>query len=170
MAPVRCRCERVSARRRSAGAVVAAVIAVLIATALLGGCTNRESSDAYEERIAKIYTLRTATISGLASASQTDVDQYAEAQRKISQAAEQLEAVDPPRDVQQAHDRYVEALYGLSKLLANLADCGRAESGGDDAARACRRKLSGERIDEVRNDFAEADTIYRHEGYKLPSS
>jgi hypothetical protein len=144
------------------------VLLALLAT-VLAGCAERQSKEQYGENVKELYSLRTQQIAQLPTAATGDVQLYADSQEKLRVAANELDSIDPPKELQQAHDRHVEGLRGLSRVFGELADCARLEQREPQRSVECRHKIEREVLDEVENDLAEADTIYRHAGYEVGS-
>lgn len=144
-------------------------VALLLACASLtvAGCAARQSKEQYQERLEAAGGVRqqvSVRVNGDQLSSQGD---YEEAVRSLREAADELDSDLPPRNVQAAHDAMVQGLEGLADLLELLATC---EGRTDQERRACRQDISQEVFDEVRNDFDEANTIYREEGFSLPGA
>lgn len=146
-----------------------AVLCVVLLTAAVaaGACAERQSEDQYQQNLTKLYAERQQVLRELPEQHDADVAFFADAQKRISTAASDLAAIQPPKHVQQAHDRHVEGLRGLSRLLGQLADCARLEQASPGGGRTCREQIDQADLDEVRNDLDEADTIYREQGFKL---
>lgn len=144
-------------------------VALLLACACvtLAGCAARQSKEQYQERLeaaGKVRQQVSVRVNGDQLSSEGD---YAEAARSLREAADELDSDRPPRNVEPAHDAMVQGLEGLADLLELLAAC---EGRSDQERRACRQDISQEVFDEVRNDFGEANTIYRQEGFSLPGA
>lgn len=144
-----------------AGALVV-VTAVLIAP----GCGGLEPGQ-YERELVKIHDRRIESVGKLGSADTGDVKFYAGQQKQMQLAADDLDRIQPPGEVRKAHDTYVDSLYGLARVMGKLADCARLQQRSELRARACRAAIEQSLLDEVQNDFFEAYTILRHEGYDL---
>jgi hypothetical protein len=146
----------------------AAVLMLVAVIAMVGsGCAERQSKEQYGEQVEKLYVMRSQYVQNLSNTDSDDVSYYAKAQAKLRSAASDLESISPPKELEQAHDRHVEGLRGLSQVFGKLADCGRAEQRTPGAAAQCRRKIEQSDLDEVQNDLDEADAIYREAGYKV---
>lgn len=147
------------------------VLALLLAAAAwaLGGCTDRQSKHQYEAQLEDVYYVRETVLGDLATVGLDDVTSLAKAQRRIEQVAQDMDSTVPPADVQQAHDAYVESLRGMSRMLGQLADCARLAHTNQQQGVECRKRIEDAELDEIENDFNEADTIYRARGYKLPA-
>lgn len=146
----------------------AALVALVTAAASLSGCAERLGKPEYEEQLVKLSAERAKVLEELPAHGTGDVKFYADAQKRVQLLAEDLDAIEPPADVQQAHDVYVDSLYGLARVLGKLADCARQQQRDAAGADECRTSIEQADLDEVQNDFDEAEAIYRHEGYKLP--
>ncbi|MCW2925032.1 MAG: hypothetical protein JWM98_2436 [Thermoleophilia bacterium] len=135
---------------------------------LVGGCTPRQSRDQYEERLGGALAARTEVTGQLDGKELHTAADYDAAAKKVTNALDDLESDPPPGDVENAHERMVSGMEGLAALLSRL---GRCESLGEHSAqdaRACRQSIGQDVYDEIRNDFGEANTIYRQEGFSLP--
>lgn len=161
---------RTSLNLRAAARVLALAVALAAGAALLAGCADRQSRREYERQLGDVYWVRQGALGEVTTAGLEDPETLAKAQRTIRQAAADMDATSPPAEVQQAHDAYVESLRGLSAMLGKLADCARLGRRDPDAGTRCRREIEDSDLDEVQNDFDEADTIFRTKGYKLPAS
>lgn len=145
------------------------VAALLLSFALLAsGCTARQSRDQYESRLAAALETRTSVTNQLDRRSLASAAAYDQASEQVQSAAAELDADAPPKDVQHAHDRMMQGLDGLAALLDRRGRCERLAATAEQDARACRKSISQDVYDEIRNDFGEADTIYREEGFALP--
>jgi hypothetical protein len=145
-------------------------ILLLLTCALLpvAGCAARQSKDQYQDRLTHAATVRTSVSDELARNHYSSPDQYAHAAQQVTDAADELSADQPPRGVASAHERMLAGMDGLQALLSRLGRCAALKSASDQDARACRQSISQDVYDEIRNDFGEADTIYRQEGLSLP--
>jgi hypothetical protein len=141
---------------------------VAVAALLAAGCTPRQSREQYEERLSDAVTARAAATDKLDSGSLVDEDDYDAEADSVLAALDGLVADAPPRDLQDAHEPMMLGMEGLAALLQRL---GRCEALGEYSAqdkRACRQSIGQAVYDEIRNDFTEADTIYREEGVSVP--
>lgn len=143
---------------------VAILAMILVVSA---GCTQRQSQDQYQELLTSANTARRAAL-GDAARDSSAHDLRAAATR-VATIAQQLEDLNPPSNVQQAHTRYVESLQGLRDVLNRLADC--ADMQVEDASQAleCRATINHRALEEIDNDFDEADAIFTHAGYTMAS-
>lgn len=144
------------------------LLAVAVSLALLGsltGCAGRMSKARYQEEVGKLSVERKGVVTELPSHDSSDVRWFANAQETTHRGASDLDRLQPPKEVEGAHDKHVEATRGLSRLLGKLADCARLQQRDAAAGRACRAGVDQLELDEVRNDFQEADVIYEEHGY-----
>ncbi|MCB0877809.1 MAG: hypothetical protein KDC46_02360 [Thermoleophilia bacterium] len=147
------------------GALALAIVLVLaIACA---GCTPRQSQDQYEERLGNALAVRDSVSSELSGNQLTDAKAYDEAAAKVSAALDELDADPPPSNVKDAHERMVSGMEGLSVLLKRLGRCEALATASAQDRRACRQSIGQDVYDTIRNDFTEANTIYRQEGLSL---
>lgn len=149
-------------QRRSPLAIVAAIAVML---ALATGCTQRESHDQYQETIAAAVDVRhDAFAAAHDGGSARDLRDQAAA---TATQRSRLQQIHPPSDVQQAHDRYVEGLEQLHDVLNRLASCADMQEDDPSGATSCRAQISQQTLDEIDNDFSEADAIFTHAGYTV---
>ncbi|MCW2927711.1 MAG: hypothetical protein JWM86_1679 [Thermoleophilia bacterium] len=134
------------------------------------GCTARQSREQYDERLAMAAKVRDEVTEGLDSERIHTEPQLREAAAKLDAAVDELDADPPPRAAQAAHERMVAGLEGMSALVLQLGRCASLESAARDEARACRRAIEPSVYDDIRNDFDEANTIYREKGFTLPGT
>lgn len=135
---------------------------------VVSGCTARQSRAQYEERLEQALEARAQATRQLDSDALTTQAQYDAAAAKVAAALEELDADPPPSDAEPAHDRMIDGLEGLSALLGRLGRCTALGEASDQDERACRASIGQGVYDEIRNDFGEANTIYREEGFSLP--
>lgn len=150
------------------------VVGVLPLVALLAvasgvgvGCAERQSEGQYEDTIKTMHTERTMILRQLTPERSRDLTWLSTSQGKVEGMGRDLEAIQPPAVIESAHDRHVEGLDGLARILSRLADCARLEKRERARGEECRGKINQLELDEVRNDLDEADTIYREHGLKL---
>jgi hypothetical protein len=154
-------------RRRSCFPLLLPMLA--LACALLAtGCTARQSKEQYTDRLAKVLKVRTEVLAAVNEHTYTTQDAFVAARRRIDAARTELDADEPPRSMQQAHDSMVHGLRGLAALLDTLGHCAAVEAASLEQGRACRHAITQDVYDDIRNDFGEANTIYRQEGISLP--
>jgi hypothetical protein len=144
-----------------------ALAVVVLAGAVAAACGGAMPRAQYERELGKIHDKRNQAVGQLNSAEPDDVQFFVDTQRDMQLAAQDLDRIRPPGDLKQAHKAYVESLYGLAQVLGRLADCARLGKRDEQAARDCRRKIDQSLLDEEQNDFDEAYTIYREQGFKL---
>ncbi len=137
---------------------------------LSSGCTARQSQDEYEQRLDHAMTVREEVSAKLAAREYATPAQYDAASAKVADASDELDADAPPRKFEDAHDRMVDGMEGLSALLQRLGRCEALAKASDQDRRACRQSIGQDVYDTIRNDFAEADTIYGQEGISVPDS
>lgn len=148
---------------------------LLVALLLIStGCTQRETRGQYEKELARIHQLRTATLHEL-DGEQDDVRYLTRARMAILDAVDDMKRISPPREVERAHQRYISSLEGMADVLARMASCARLErsitsesEAGEGRAAECRQAIDSTILDQIENDFSEAEAIYRQEGYDLP--
>ncbi len=141
---------------------------IACACALVAGCTPRQSQDQYESRLDYALKVRADVANALDSNAYKDAAAYDEAAQKVNSALEELDADPPPRNLQGAHERMVDGMEGLAILLGKLGRCEALERASAQDRRACRQSIGQDVYDTIRNDFTEANTIYRQEGLSLP--
>jgi hypothetical protein len=141
---------------------------LLLATLLtLTACTARQSQDQYEERLDQAVATRTTVSGQLAGDDLADADAYAAAAAEVERAVDELDADAPPRNLQDAHERMVAGMQGLGVLLERLGRCEALARADEQDRRACRQAIGQDAYDTIRNDFDEANTIYRQEGVSV---
>ena len=146
-------------------ALVAA--AALLCGAGLAGCTARQSRDQYGERLEQALATRAEVTGQMEREDLRSATEYARASHEVTASLEELDADPPPRGLGAAHERMVTGLEGLAALLARLGRCESLARASAQDRRACRQSIDQQVYDEIRNDFDEADTIYRQEGFSL---
>jgi hypothetical protein len=143
------------------------VCLLTMSVVIAAGCTARQSREQYEERLASATDVRIQITKALTSNQFTTQEQYTEAAASVADALAALDADAPPQAVAAGHERMVEALEALEILLTRRGRCAALERVSAQDARACRMSIEQSVYDEIRNNFGEADTIYREEGYSL---
>jgi hypothetical protein len=143
-------------------------VLLALACALAAGCTARQSSEQYEDRLEQAIATRTEVSSQMEANQLRTADQYDVAEQKLLVALDQLDADPPPRDVIAGHEAMVAGLEGLGVLLGRLGRCESLRNASEQHRRACRQAIRQEVYDEIRNDFTEANTIYRGAGISVP--
>lgn len=143
---------------------------VLLACALLiaTGCTARQSRQQYEERLEQALDVRTQVTRKLEAGELQSPQDYQQESERVQSAVEQLDADPPPRDAEHAHESMVSGMEGLAVLLSRLGRCEALGSASEQDRRVCRQSIEQQVYDDIRNDFTEANTIYREEGFSLP--
>ncbi|MCW2955381.1 MAG: hypothetical protein JWO69_250 [Thermoleophilia bacterium] len=144
------------------------VAALSTAALVLSGCTARQSRDQYETRLEQAVSVRTEVTGDLDERELGSMESFETATDEVSRALRELDADAPPRDVEDAHERMVRGLEGLVALLDRRGRCEALVQHSEQDARACRQSIGQDVYDQIRNDFGEADTIYRQEGFSLP--
>ena len=143
-------------------------VGLAVAAALLAsGCTARQSQDQYEERLDRSLQVRQDVSTKLEQRSYADAQAYEVASNEVLAALDELDADPPPRNLESAHDTMVSGMEGLATLLDRLGRCEALATASQQDRRACRQSIGQDVYDEIRNDFAEANTIYREEGLSL---
>jgi hypothetical protein len=137
------------------------------ACVLAASCTPRQSQDQYETRLERAVQVREDVATRLSARQLTSADEYETAAAQVSAALEELEADPPPRNLVQGHDRMVLGMEGLAILLGRLGRCEALVRASEQDRRACRQSIGQDVYDTIRNDFTEANTIYRQEGLSL---
>ena len=143
---------------------IVACCVVLLCT----GCTPRQSKDQYQERLSNAVAVRNDVSNGLTRHQYSSGAEYTQAMKRVVDASDELSSDQPPRGLGDAHEQMVAGMEGLQVLLSRLGRCADLESTSHQDARACRQSISQDVYDEIRNDFEEADTIYRQDGLSLP--
>lgn len=86
--------------------------------------------------------------------------QIAAAKRELSQAAKDLEAIDPPAPVEDAHAKYLAGVRGFGPIIDKLA----AAQGDPEKIRA---HLSDPEYGRVISNLQEAKAAFKELGYEL---
>lgn len=135
--------------------------------AMCAGCVQRQSSSQYQHELSTSDRHVVKVQRELDSRSVRDVAWLERQQRIVRSHADRMESIQPPRDARQAHRTYVRGISDLSGVLAQFADCGRAEQqhAGDGAR--CRAKLSARELERIDNDLAESRVIFANAGYRV---
>ncbi|MCW2921187.1 MAG: hypothetical protein JWL76_1061 [Thermoleophilia bacterium] len=142
---------------------------LLVALSLvLGGCAARQSQDQYEDRLEQALAVRSDVGQRLEQHSYADAQAYELAAQEVLGSLDELDADPPPRNLQHAHESMVSGMEGLSALLDRLGRCEALATASAQDRRACRQSIGQDVYDAIRNDFDEANTIYREEGLALP--
>lgn len=141
---------------------------LLVVALLLGGCTARQSQDQYESRLEQALSIREDVSTKLDERGYADAPAYDIAAQQVLSSVEELDADPPPRNLQHAHESMVSGMEGLAALLDRLGRCEALARASDQDRRACRQSIDQDVFDAIRNDFDEANTIYREEGLSLP--
>lgn len=144
-------------------AFVVLVLACFVAT----GCTARQSQSQYEDRLEQALAVRTDVTGKLDSGQLRTPADFDAAEKRLLAALDELDADPPPRDAEAAHASMVSGLEGMAALLGRLGRCEALAKVSEQDRRVCRQSIDQSVFDEIRNDFAEANTIYRAEGYSL---
>ena len=144
------------------------LVACLVVGLVAAGCAPRQSRDQYQERLTAAVEIRTSTSTALTDHTFANAAAYDTAAQQVASAMDELDADQPPRGLGDAHDRMLAGLDGLQALLSRLGRCEALAANSAQDARACRQSITQDVYDEIRNDFSEADTIYRQEGLSLP--
>ncbi len=135
---------------------------------MLGGCTARQSQDQYEGRLEQALEVRHDVAQKLDQRAYANAAAYQVASQSVMTSLDELDADPPPRNLQEAHESMVSGMEGLSTLLAKLGRCEALAQASEQDRRACRQSIGQDVYDAIRNDFDEANTIYRKEGLSLP--
>lgn len=147
--------------------LVVRACALACALVVLAGCQARQSQEQYEERLGAVALVRAEVVEGLERGKYADAEAYERASERVSAAIEQLDVDPPPRALRTAHDRMIGGMGGLAILLDRLARCEERAEASQQDRRACRQSIGQEAYDAIRNDFEEANTIYREEGVPI---
>ena len=115
--------------------IVVATLALGLAAAGCGGDGGgqRLTKEEYQQEVRQVGDTLTKSAEGLSGAfSQSDpesLDQVAgeveELQNAMNQAADDLEAMNPPEDAESAHDDLVDGIRGFSDEIGQVADAAR---------------------------------------------
>jgi hypothetical protein len=141
------------------------VVALAVAVA---GCTPRQSRDQYQDNLSAAIEVRTTVSAALTNHTYTTAAAYDQASDQVTSTIGQLDADKPPRGLGDAHQRMLDGLDGLQALLSRLGRCEALTTASRQDSQACKQSITQDVYDEIRNDFTEADTIYRQEGLSLP--
>jgi hypothetical protein len=112
--------------------IVALLGALLLSASLVAACGSDEKED-YAQQVEEILNPLGEELQSLGDelSASTDPDQLAsgisEAEDTIDQGISDLEAIDPPEDVQQVNDDLIAALQSFNDELASVREA--AESG-----------------------------------------
>lgn len=139
-------------------------MAVLVAS----GCTARQSQEQYEERVIQALEVEREVGGQMDARQLNDAAAYDAAAARVAHSLDELDADPPPRNMRAAHDRMVEGMEGLHALLGRLGRCEALATASAQDRRACLQSIEQDVFDTIRNDFTEANTIYRQEGLALP--
>lgn len=135
---------------------------------LLAGCTPRQSESQYQERVDQAAKVQLEVSAQLDARQLDDAVAYDAAAKRVAGSLEELDADPPPRNLEGAHERMVAGMEGLRALLDRMGRCEALAAASEQDRRACRQSIGQDVFDTIRNDFAEANTIYRQEGMSLP--
>ena len=144
------------------------LLLIVLSCTLLAGCQARQSDDQYADRLEQAVAARSEAIAALDGKKLVKRADYDAAAAQLDSAIGELDADPPPRSVQDAHERMLGAMEGLSTLLGRLGRCDELGTRSQQDGRACRASIDQDVYDGIRNDFGEADTIYRAEGFSPP--
>lgn len=144
------------------------LLPLAFACVLASGCTARQSRTEYEDRLKQALEVRQQVVGKLDGHQLTTQAQYDDAAKLVNASLDELDSDPPPRDARDGHDSMVAGMEGLASLLGRLGRCEGLGAVSDQDQRACRQGISQDVYDEIRNDFSEANTIYRSEGFSLP--
>ena len=101
-------------------------IAVVVASAVvLAGCGGEErlSKPEYEQKVRSVYAGVQAAFRETSSVSGTELaTAVADAQERLRDAAEELEAIEPPKDVEEQNEEIVEGLREYASDLDELRE------------------------------------------------
>jgi hypothetical protein len=147
--------------------ILRTVVLLAVACFVAAGCTARQSQEQYEERLDGALGTRDEVSGMLSGGGERTPEAFDAASDKVSIALDELDADPPPGNLQPAHDRMVEAMEALAVLLDRLGRCEALTAASEQDARACRQSIGQDVYDDIRNDFNEANTIYRQEGLSL---
>jgi hypothetical protein len=147
---------------------VVPVATLVVLGLVLGGCTARQSQDQYEGRLEQAIQVRQNVAAELDKNGYADANAYDLAAQEVLSSLDELDADPPPRNLQDAHDSMVSGMEGLSTLLDRLGRCEALREASEQDRRVCRQSIGQDVYDAIRNDFDEANTIYREEGLSLP--
>lgn len=143
-------------------------IVVLVVAAVISGCVQRESKDEYKLDAKKVYDQRLASVQSLNSIDRADAASFRASAKQIRKAANELESIAPPGEVQVAHTLYVRSLREYAKVLDLFAGCARIYATDSGRGMECRRNIPQGLVDDTENDYANAISIYKEKGYTFP--
>ncbi|HXF97983.1 MAG TPA: hypothetical protein VNJ46_05150 [Gaiellaceae bacterium] len=141
----------------------AAVLALLAALALAGcGGEGRLSKEEYEAKVRAVYAEVQAAFQRTNAAGGELGERLADAQAALRGAAEELEGVPPPEEVEEEHEEIVEGLRGYADDLDPVREA--AERGDRAAVDAFNAAIaSNESVERI----AEAAEEMKVKGYDL---
>jgi predicted nucleic acid-binding Zn-ribbon protein len=99
--------------------LLVAIAIALLSAALLAGCGGVSKAD-YEKDVKKVATKVEKDLDKLDSGTPTAKD-LDTAQKTLESAADDLEDIDPPSEVEDLHDDLVETLNDTAKLMDKMA-------------------------------------------------
>jgi outer membrane murein-binding lipoprotein Lpp len=96
-----------------------ALAAALLCAALLAGCGGTSKAD-YQKQVKKVGTHVEQDLNKLDSGKPSPADITA-AEKSINQAADDIDAIDPPSEVKGLHNDLVKELHATADVLDRLA-------------------------------------------------
>ena len=97
-----------------------AMAAALICAALLAGCGGGPSKADYEKDMQSVSKEAEKDIDKLTSGSQPSAKDIENAQKTLEDAADDVEDIDPPSDVEDLHKDLVKVLDDTAELMGEL--------------------------------------------------
>lgn len=135
--------------------------------AIFVGCTSRQTEAEYTTNVQRALTTRNKVSDALDKGDLRTSDQLREASEEVASARSGLDSSPPPATFTAAHNKFVETLDGFETLIRRQLRCAELDRYAAQDARACRLSIKQSVFDELRNDFREADAIYRNAGLTL---
>jgi DNA repair exonuclease SbcCD ATPase subunit len=110
--------------------ILLVAVAAAVATGCGGGDGGRLSKAEYEQRMQAIGTELQAASAGIGDLSQTqDLDKLADAiadfRERLDEAADDVDGVTPPEDVEEETDKIAEALHAFADTFGEMEDAAR---------------------------------------------
>lgn len=141
------------------------VALLTIVMVVAAGCTQRETPEQYENKVSESYQQRRTLIISLAT--DGDAQYYLKAREAFQEDVDELRDIVPPKDVEHGHEKYIASLEGMVTVLQTLADCKQLQKSNFEAGRNCVFEISTSDLDQIENDFREAETVFEDRGYRL---
>lgn len=126
------------------------LVAALLCAALVAGCGGGPSKEDYEKSVKKIGNEVEKDIDALGNGQPSAKDIEA-AQESIDEAADDIDELEPPEEVEKLHEDLVETLHDTAELLGRLSPL--MEKAAKDSQSMGDEEMK--RMNEVTADFGE---------------